>query len=467
MWYQNLGLNAAVFATLLIPTIFIYKKEARKSPGAIVSAAIFFCAAVSTALTGITFSKVMYYISLIVFLSFAQMPSVRMLFFALLSFISNIPGSIKANLRMIKDAFIYPFSKNKNGEKIIKKEKIKKILGRITAAGIIVLVFLVIFLSANAQFKKLWSNIFEPIGEFISTLWAHFAFFDTLHFLFIFYFLSLFLIPLKQNSIADYDNSRENNFKRKKTPFYEKGLSMKLKDEYKTGLLSIVSVNLLLLLVNITDIFSVWAGKVPETGEELSSFVHQGTYLLILSVLISIGIILYFFRDNLNIFSKNKNLKIAANIWILQNAFLLLSVGLRNIHYIFGCGLTYKRIGVFIFLLTTGIALIFLFLKIKEKKTFYYYTRTCAWSVLGLLVLFGFFNWDLIISNYNIMHLKGNTDYKYLEDNLSKQAYAYIYDGLNINDYSKVKEYISTVNNYDWQSFNFGDYFAVKKLTSE
>lgn len=465
-WYQNLGVNAVVFAVLLIPAIFIYKKNIRKNKVAIGSAAIFVVSAISVSITGITFGKVMYYISLIFFLSIVQMPSVRLLFFSILSLISNIPKSIKATFGIIRNALIYPFSKNENGDSALKKRTIKIITTRILTAGTILLIFLVLFLSANAQFKKVWSNLFDPIGEFISMVWSHFAFWDTLHFLFIFYFLALFFLSFKQNAIAEYDNSLENNFKRRKTRFYVRGLSMKLKDEYKTALLSIVSVNLLLLMVNITDIFSVWVGKVPETGNELSAFVHQGTYLLILSVLISIGIILYFFRDNLNIYRKNKKLKIAAITWIVQNVFLLLSVGLRNIHYITECGLTYKRIGVFIFLLTTAIGLLFLYLKIREKKTFYYYTRTCAWSVLSLLTFLGLFNWDVIISDYNVEHLAANADYSYLEE-LSEQTYPYIYGGLNINNYPKVKNYISKVNERDWQSFNLGDYLAVKKLTSE
>lgn len=467
MWYQNLGVNAVIFALILIPAIFIYKKEARKNKAVIVSAALFFISAISVFLTGILFSKVMYYISLIVFLSFVQMPSVRMLLFALLSFLSIIPKSIKATFQLIKNAIIYPFSKNSDGEEILKKRNVKILLGRIAIAGVIVLVFLLLFLSANAQFKKIWNDIFEPIGDFLSTLWSHFALFDTLHFLFVFYFLSLFFISFKQNTMAQYDTSCSNDFKRKKIRFYEKGLNMKLKDEYKTALLSIICVNVLLFMVNLTDIFSVWMGKIPETGKELSLFVHQGTYLLILSVLISIGIILYFFRDNLNIFSKNRNLKIAAYVWISQNVFLLLSAGLRNIHYIAECGLTYKRIGVFIFLIATGIGLAFLLLKIREKKTFYYYVRTCSWGVLGLLVFAGIFNWDVIISQYNVAHVSKNIDYKYLENCLSEQAYPYIYTNSDFYNYKKVEQYVYKVDNYDWQSFNLGDYFAVKELTSK
>ena len=462
MWYQKLGINAVIFAVLLITSILYYKKEIRHNRTLLSLACLFFLASVSVAVNGIIFAKVMYYLSLFTFLSFVQAPSVRLLFSGYISFFTNLPRSFKRCFEMIKEAFAYPFVKNEKGKKRISKRNVKAFFIRIGTAGFIVLVFLSIFISANVKFRNMWIELFNPIADFLSMIWNRVSFFDTFHFLFVLYFLSLFFLSFKPNCIVKHDLFREDNFKRKKKRLCENGLSVKLKDEYKTALLSIVLVNLLLLFVNITDLFSVWSGQIPETAAELSFFVHNGTYLLILSVLISIGIILYFFRDNLNLFRKNKKLKIAAYVWIFQNAFLLLSVGLRNIHYISECGLTYKRIGVFIFLLVTCISLVFLFLKIKEKKTFYYYARTCAWGVFSILIFSGFFNWDIMIGKYNTTYVIGNVDYEYIE-NLSNQVSPYLYsDKNNYPDY--VKNYISEVENQDWQSFNWCDFRAVNKL---
>ncbi len=462
MWYQHLGLNAVIFAALLILSVFLCRKDLRNNTLLKCLAGVFFLSAVSVTVNGIIFSMVMYYISLVVFISFVQIPSLRFLFFAFISFLLNIPKSIKLYFKMIKDALVFPFAKKENGEKINSRNA-KALFSRILIASIFVLIFLGLFLTANAQFKKLAESAFNPLFDFLGEVFSHISFLDIFHFAFIVYFLSLFFLSFEKNAISNYDNSCKNNFVREKIRFYQNGLSVKLKDEYKTALLSISLINILLLLVNCTDIFTVWLGQIPETAGELSTFVHHGTYLLILSVLISVGIILYFFRDNLNLYSKNKNLKFVSTAWIIQNAFLLLSVGLRNFHYVTQCGLTYKRIGVFIFLFIVGLGLFFLYLKIRNKKTFYYYNRVCGWGILGTLLFAGFFNWDVIICKYNTSQSTVKIDYNYMRSDLSSQAYPYVYK--DKDDYPFcVDEYMTEMENRDWQSFNFGDYWAVEKL---
>jgi hypothetical protein len=63
-------------------------------------------------------------------------------------------------------------------------------------------------------------------------------------------------------------------------------------NEYKAGIVLLIALNALLLFVNIIDIKWVWIGFEFE-GQYLKEFVHKGTYLLILSIIISIGIVLY------------------------------------------------------------------------------------------------------------------------------------------------------------------------------
>src|SRR5690606_28371186 len=92
-----------------------------------------------------------------------------------------------------------------------------------------------------------------------------------------------------------------------------------LQTEYKIGLLVLAVLNLLLLAVNVIDIQWVWIGFEVPLHFNLRQFVHEGTYLLILSILISIGIVLYLFRGSLNFHPKNKWLKILGKAWIIQN----------------------------------------------------------------------------------------------------------------------------------------------------
>jgi hypothetical protein len=186
--------------------------------------------------------------------------------------------------------------------------------------------------------------------------------------------------------------------------------------------------------------------------------------MLIVSALLSTGILLFFFRKNLNHFSGNKRLRQISNIWIFQNIFMLISVGLRNMHYISQCGLTYKRIGVFIFLIITALALFFLFRKINLRKTFFYHLRTCGWCVFGTLLIAGFINWDLVIARNNVSPAV-KQDYDYIHQELSKQSLVFL--PVEFRDYYSVENYIREIETRDWQSFTFLEYWAARKMKSE
>ena len=101
-----------------------------------------------------------------------------------------------------------------------------------------------------------------------------------------------------------------------------------------------------MLTVNIIDIDWVWLNFEYEGEINLTQFVHEGTYLLILSILISMGIILYFFRKNLNFYPGKQKLQIITYIWIAQNAVLAVSVAARNKHYTHHSGHANTRIAV-------------------------------------------------------------------------------------------------------------------------
>jgi hypothetical protein len=139
-------------------------------------------------------------------------------------------------------------------------------------------------------------------------------------------------------------------------------------------------------------------------GQYLKQFVHEGTYLLILSILISIAIVLYYFRGNLNFYHGNKFLKRLCYLWILQNGILIISVAIRNFWYIQHFALAYKRIGVFIFLVLTLYGLYTVYKKVRHHKSAFYLYRSNAHSVFLILAVASLFNWDSIIAKYNFSH---------------------------------------------------------------
>ena len=196
--------------------------------------------------------------------------------------------------------------------------------------------------------------------------------------------------------------SHEDQLKRTRNSEYGKQLSLGVinyrdfENEYRVGLLIFGVLNILLLMVNMIDLNWIWFGFEVPAEFNLKSFVHEGTFLLIFSILLSMGIFLYFFRGNLNFYSQNKWLKILGNLWIAQNAVLTISVFIRNYHYISYHGLAGKRIGVIAFLLMTVFGLLTLIYKVNRLKTTAFLLRLNGWFI--------FFTLITMTAHYNLTH---------------------------------------------------------------
>jgi hypothetical protein len=193
--------------------------------------------------------------------------------------------------------------------------------------------------------------------------------------------------------------------------------ALDLRKEYLVALSMLVLVNVLLLVVNSIDINWIWFGFTPEPGFDLTQFVHEGTYVLILSILVAMGIVLWFFRRNLNFYERGlPALRWLATVWVLQNAVLAVSVGLRNYYYILYTGLAYKRIGVCFFLLLTFFGLATILLKIWQRRSTYSLVRMNGLAAYVLMVGLACGNWEIWIARYNLRPELPTLDYGFLLD---------------------------------------------------
>ena len=154
---------------------------------------------------------------------------------------------------------------------------------------------------------------------------------------------------------------------------------MALRNENTTGIISLVLLNLLLLFINCIDMVYVWFGFQYKNAGNLADYVHEGTGMLIFSIVLAMVVLLFFFRGNLNFYKKNKWLRWGSYVWLLQNMVLVISVLLRDYYYILHDGLAYKRIGVLVFLVLVLFGLVTIFIKIRQIKTSYYLLRVNAW----------------------------------------------------------------------------------------
>ena len=193
--------------------------------------------------------------------------------------------------------------------------------------------------------------------------------------------------------------------------------ALDLRKEYLVAVAVFGLVNSLLLVVNAIDVRWLWFGFEPAPGFDLSQFVHEGTYVLIFSILLAMGIVLWFFRRNLNFYAPGlRVLRWGATVWVLQNGVLAVSVGLRNYYYILNSGIAYKRIGVCFFLLLVFFGLATVLLKIWQQRSAYSLVRLNSLAVYAVLLLLAAGNWEVWMTAYNLQPRFRSVDIGFLLD---------------------------------------------------
>jgi hypothetical protein len=145
------------------------------------------------------------------------------------------------------------------------------------------------------------------------------------------------------------------------------------------------------------------------------------------SIVCAILLILYFFRGNLNFFQGNQRIKTLTYVWIGLNVILIAFTSYKNYAYVEALGLTYKRIGVFVYLLLTLTGLVTAYIKVAEIKNFLYLARTNFATLFTFLIISATIPWNRTITWYNLKNIE-SPDMLYLLDlgyNTSPQLYWY------------------------------------------
>ncbi|CAA9201600.1 hypothetical protein FLA105534_03683 [Flavobacterium bizetiae] len=201
--------------------------------------------------------------------------------------------------------------------------------------------------------------------------------------------------------------------------------------ERKSGEITLVLLNIMLLVFIATYNYEQFFEVVKNPN--LSADTHERVNSVIFSIIMAVGLILFYFKGGFNFDKKAANLKKLAKIWIVLNGLLIASTFIKNSEYIAVQGLTYKRLGVYAFLILAIIGLVFVFLKITKQKTNAYLANQMVWYFYGTVLLCSFVNWGNLITNYNI--------------SVNKCAEPIFLTSLNFNDEAR-REYFSK-NNLD------------------
>jgi hypothetical protein len=325
-------------------------------------------------------------------------------FFTLIGHLSEGKSSIYIHwinglYSTIAGVFHRNYAIKEDGTKVEDKPKVNyihlaKIIGIPAAIGIL---FIALYQNGNPVFSHLISKI---DFSFINIQWLLLAGLG-------YYLFNNIHQPIEVEPATELDLKTSNNLY--KTDNFS--LS-KLKEENQLGMALIAVLNVLIVLFLITDI-AFLSSSQEIRASVFSAQVHYGINALIASIVIAIIILLYVFRGNLNFYEDNKILKKLAFTWIILNLILVLSIALKNGQYIYYFGLTYKRIGVAVYLILAGIGLITTLLKINHIKNIWYLLRSNTQAAFLILVLSSTVNWDYHITNYNFNYAQ-SMDFNYV-----------------------------------------------------
>lgn len=279
---------------------------------------------------------------------------------------------------------------------------------RIAVAPVLVLaLFFQLYRVGNPKFDHLTAGFLDGLWEAFTRMLDAVFTAHMLFFLFGLFISAGLLFRFAPGLVAQWEERFSDTMSRVrvKRPHWLMPLPMNpLERERRRGILLLVLVNALLLVVNAIDIGWVWFGFTVPEDFSLKQFVHEGTWALIVSILLSMAVVLWFFRGNQNFYWRNAWLKRLALLWVAQNAVLAVSVFLRNWHYISFHGLAYRRIGVIVFLALVVVGLVTLFIKVEKRRSLYYLVRVNTWAAFAVLIGLTTVDWDSFIVRVNLRH---------------------------------------------------------------
>ncbi|MCD9575340.1 DUF4153 domain-containing protein [Flavobacterium soyae] len=175
--------------------------------------------------------------------------------------------------------------------------------------------------------------------------------------------------------------------------------------ERKSGVITLFMLNIMLLIFIGTYNYEQFFEVVEKTN--LSADTHERVNAVIFSILMAVGVILFYFKGGFNFDEKATTLKKLAKTWIVLNVVLIVSAIVKNSEYVSFYGLTYKRLGVYAFLILAIIGLVYSFLKITKQKTNAYLFNQMVWYFYATILICSYVNWGNLVTSYNISVNKG------------------------------------------------------------
>ncbi|WP_288375443.1 DUF4173 domain-containing protein [Chryseobacterium culicis] len=287
----------------------------------------------------------------------------------------------------------------------------QKTLAFILIPLVLVSVFLGIYSAGSSHFASLFTDY-----ELDLNLWQVFCL-SVLGFFIAFNYWNYAVEKLiyKNNHFLDNEFSRDSSIPKATYSFLD------LDAERMSGVISFVLLNILLIFFIITYNYEQFYEAV-KTPVQLSEETHERVNAVILSIVMAILVIMFYFKSGFNFDPKARLLKILAKVWIFLNAVLVISAALKNYEYIVNYAFTYKRLGVFAFLLLSLVGLTLTFIKIQKQKRNIFLVNTMIWYVYGTILVCSYINWGGFITSQNMKRKDFAVNYHLTSVNFSEKA---------------------------------------------
>ncbi|MPT32729.1 MAG: DUF4173 domain-containing protein [Chryseobacterium sp.] len=286
----------------------------------------------------------------------------------------------------------------------------KKLITFILIPGLFITIFFFIYAQGSDHFANLFRDSeleFQPLTFAVLAIIGFYIGF-------IFWNFGVERFIFKQNHYLNDDFSGLVKIQKPTFSFLD------IDSERTSGLISFSALNVLLLIFVATYNYEQFF-EVTKSADSLSAETHERVNAVIMSIIMAILVILFYFKKGFNFDNKANSLKISAKIWIVLNAVLVISASLKNSEYIINYGLTYKRLGVYGFLTMALIGLIFTFIKIQKKKTNAFLFNQMFWVCYGLILVCSYVNWGGIITSNNIKRKDFADNYHLASVNYNEQ----------------------------------------------
>lgn len=266
----------------------------------------------------------------------------------------------------------------------------QKLISMVVIPLILLIVFFGIYSLGSSHFEHFFDNWewdINPAYVFLLSILGFFIAFN-------FFNYSVPKFIYQQNHHLKDDFLQEDKVPKSTWGF------MDIDAERTSGVISLFALNILLVFFIFTFNYEQFY-EFKKTPDQLSVETHERVNAVIMSIIMAIVVILFYFKNQFNFDKKAGFLKILAKIWIILNAVLVFSAFAKNWEYIQNYGLTYKRLGVIAFLTLSLIGLIYTFIKIQKQKTNAFLFNRMVWFVYGILLICSYINWGGIITAHN------------------------------------------------------------------